>query len=192
MTYSEVAKSLRLPLGFILGIAYLIFARPTPLTLAVGGAIALIGVIIRGWASGHISKNERLATTGPYAHTRNPLYFGSFLIAAGFAIAAHWALLLVVVAFFVFIYAPTMQRERANIAGRFPTAYEAYAANVPAFVPRPTPWKATHPEPGDGGGFSFHLYMKHGEWKAGLTYALVMLWLVWHRPIIDAASSLWR
>ena len=178
MTYSEVAKRLRLPLGFTLGISYLIFARPTPLTLAVGGAIALVGVMVRGWASGHISKNERLATTGPYAHTRNPLYFGSFLIAAGFAIATHWALLLVVVAFFVFIYAPTMQRERANILERFPEAYQAYAANVPAFVPRPTPWKATHPDEGDG-GFSMDLYMKHGEWKAGLTYVIVIGWLIY-------------
>ncbi|MGH7603775.1 MAG: methyltransferase family protein [Gemmatimonadaceae bacterium] len=174
MTYSEVAKRLRLPLGFLLGITYLLFAGPTPLTLAVGGAIALLGVIVRGWASGHISKNERLATTGPYAHTRNPLYFGSFLIAAGFAIAAHWALLLLVVAFFVLIYAPTMQRERANIAGRFPEAYESYAANVPAFIPRPTPWKATHP---DEGAFSTELYMKHGEWKAALTFVLVIAWL---------------
>jgi protein-S-isoprenylcysteine O-methyltransferase Ste14 len=177
LTYSEVAKRLRLPLGFILGVTYLIFARPTPLTLAVGGAIALVGVFVRAWASGHISKNERLATSGPYAHTRNPLYFGSFLIAAGFAVAAHWALLLLVVAFFVLIYAPTMQRERANIAGRFPEAYETYAANVPAFVPRPTPWRATHPE-GEG-GFSLDLYMKHGEWKAGLTFLVVMAWLIW-------------
>ncbi len=190
MTYSEIAKSLRLPLGFLFGIAYLIFAAPTPLTLAVGGAIALIGVIIRGWASGHISKNERLATTGPYAHTRNPLYFGSFLIAAGFAIAAHWALLLVVVAFFVLIYAPTMQRERANIAGRFPEAYETYSANVPAFVPRPTPWKATHPE--EGGGFSLDLYMKHGEWKAGVTYLLVIAWLTWIAMSGEPASLLIR
>jgi protein-S-isoprenylcysteine O-methyltransferase Ste14 len=177
LTYSEVAKRLRLPLGFLLGITYLIFARPTALTLAVGGSIALIGVIVRGWASGHISKNERLATSGPYAHTRNPLYFGSFLIAAGFAVAAHWALLLVVVAFFVLIYAPTIQREKANIAGRFPGAYEAYASNVPAFVPRPTPWKATHPE--DEGAFSLDLYMKHGEWKAGLTFVLVIAWLIY-------------
>ena len=178
MTYSEIAKRLRLPLGFVLGLTYLVFARPTPLTLAVGGAIAFVGVIVRAWASGHISKNERLATTGPYAHTRNPLYFGSFLIAAGFAIAAHWALLLLVVAFFVLIYAPTMQRERANIAGRFPAAYDAYAANVPAFVPRPTPWRGPA-EQGEDGGFSPQLYMKHGEWKAGLTYVLVIGWLIW-------------
>jgi protein-S-isoprenylcysteine O-methyltransferase Ste14 len=180
LTYSEVAKKLRLPLGFLFGILYLLFARPTPLTLAVGGAIALLGVLVRGWASGHISKNERLATSGPYAHTRNPLYFGSFLIAAGFAIAAHWGLLLLVVAFFVLIYAPTMERERANIAGRFPDTYATYSANVPAFVPRPTAWRSPDETSNESGGsFSLDLYMKHGEWKAGLTYALVMLFLAW-------------
>ncbi|MDQ3674287.1 MAG: isoprenylcysteine carboxylmethyltransferase family protein [Gemmatimonadota bacterium] len=181
MTYSEAAKRLRLPLGFLFGILYLVFARPSPLTLAVGGLIALVGVIVRAWASGHISKNERLATSGPYAHTRNPLYFGSFLIAAGFAIAAHWALLLLVVAFFALIYAPTMERERANISGRFPAEYETYAANVPAFMPRPTAWRggAAVARDDKGGGFSLDLYMKHGEWKAGLTYVLVMAWLAW-------------
>ena len=141
MTYSEAAKKLRLPLGFALGILYLAFAHPTRLALMTGGAVAFIGVLVRAWASGHISKNERLAVTGPYAHTRNPLYFGSFLIAAGFAIAAHWALLLVVIALWAFIYAPTMERERANISGRFPEAYARYYENVPAFVPRVLPWK---------------------------------------------------
>lgn len=174
MTYSEIAKKLRLPLGFVLGIAYLIWARPSTLTLGVGGAIALVGVLIRGWASGHISKNRKLAVTGPYAHTRNPLYFGSFLIGAGFAIAAHWALLLLVIAFWALVYAPTMEREKANISERFPDAYERYSANVPAFVPRVTPWRDEGP---DDSAFDAGLYMKHGEWKAGITYVLVMAWL---------------
>jgi protein-S-isoprenylcysteine O-methyltransferase Ste14 len=174
LTYSELAKKLRLPLGFVLGIAYLIWARPSMLTLAVGGAVALVGVLVRAWASGHISKNRKLAVTGPYAHTRNPLYFGSFLIGAGFAIAAHWALLLLVIAFWALVYAPTMEREKANIRERFPDAYDRYSANVPAFVPRVTPWRDDDP---DGGGFDLGLYMKHGEWKAGITYLLVMGWL---------------
>jgi protein-S-isoprenylcysteine O-methyltransferase Ste14 len=175
LTYSEAAKKLRLPLGFALGILYLIFARPSQLALITGGAIAFVGVLVRAWASGHISKNERLAVTGPYAHTRNPLYFGSFLIAAGFAIAAHWALLLVVIAFWAFVYAPTMERERANISGRFPEAYARYSENVPAFVPRVLPWREQADE---SDGFSLTLYMKHGEWKALLTYLLAMAWLV--------------
>jgi len=174
VTYSELAKRARLPLGFILGIAYLIWARPTMSSLVTGGVLALMGVLVRAWASGHISKNERLATSGPYAHTRNPLYFGSFLIAAGFAIAAHWGLLVAVVVFFVLIYYPTMQREVANIQGRFPEAYGRYATNVPLFFPRPTPWRG---DERSMNGFSPSLYMKHGEWKAGLTYVLAMIWL---------------
>ena len=133
MTFEQVARRLRLPLGFVLAAVYLAFGpRPTPLTLAVGGGLALIGVVVRGWAAGHIVKNDRLATTGPYAHTRNPLYFGSFLIAAGFAVAAHWSLLLVVVAFFALVYGPTIEKERANISARFPEAYELWQQNVPA------------------------------------------------------------
>jgi len=174
LTYSEIAKKLRLPLGFLFGIAYLIWARPTILTLAVGGAIAFAGVLVRAWASGHISKNRRLAVTGPYAHTRNPLYFGSFLIGAGFAVAAHWALLLLVIAFWALVYVPTMERERLNIRERFPDAYDRYSENVPSFIPRVTPWRDAA---SDNDSFDAGLYMAHGEWKAGITFVLVMIWL---------------
>jgi protein-S-isoprenylcysteine O-methyltransferase Ste14 len=175
MEYSLVAKKLRLPLGFLLAAMYLAFVRPTPGSLVLGASIALVGLGIRAWASGHIMKNDRLATSGPYAHTRNPLYFGSFLIAAGFAIAAHWSLLLLVIAFFVLVYAPTMERERGNIRGRFPAAYEEYERNVPQFFPRLTPWV---PESTEATRFSPALYMKHGEWKASLGFVLAVAWLV--------------
>ncbi len=171
MSLSLVAKKLRLPLGFVLAGLYLWLAPRyvTRTSLLVGGAIALLGLLVRAWASGHIMKNDRLATSGPYAFTRNPLYFGSFLIAVGFAVAAHWALVLLVIAFFVLIYAPTMEREKANIRGRFPEAYARYEQNVPAFLPRPRPWQGEG-MPAGGVGFSFPLYMKHGEWKAALGY----------------------
>lgn len=174
MSYPDLAKALRMPLGFLLGALYLAFAYPQPLPLAVGGSIALIGVFVRGWASGHIRKNEQLAITGPYAYTRNPLYFGSFLIAAGFAIAAHWSLLLLVIAFFVLVYAPKIEAERVNILGRFPKEYPNYAENVPAFFPRRRAWTGEH-APEDR--FSFDLYMKHGEWKAALVFVAAMIWL---------------
>jgi protein-S-isoprenylcysteine O-methyltransferase Ste14 len=176
LSYSAWAKRVRIPLGFLLAGLYIAFARPTPLGLLTGAIIAFVGVLIRGWGSGHIEKNDRLAMSGPYAHTRNPLYFGSFLIAAGFAVAAHWALLLVVIAFFVLIYAPTMQREVANMAGRFPDEYAEYAANVPAFVPRPRPWRRQTPPPTP---FRWSLYLKHGEWKVVVTYLIVLAWLAY-------------
>ena len=174
MTYSEAVKYARIPLGFALGIAYLIWAHPNTDRFVIGGLIALAGVIIRAWAAGHIVKNHKLATSGPYAHTRNPLYLGSFLIAIGFAIAAHWLLLIVVAGFFLAVYYPVMQREITNMNNRFPEAYPRYAANVPLFIPRLTPWRG---DDQSMNGFSHRLYMSHGEWKASVTYVLAMAWL---------------
>ena len=174
----ELARRIRVPLGFLLAAGYLVVARPTPLTIIVGGAIAFAGLLVRAWAAGHIVKNDRLATTGPYAHTRNPLYFGSFLIAAGFAIAAHWSLLLLVIAFFVLIYGPTIRDERVGIRARFPEAYDEWERNVPSFLPRPTPWRATSTSPAERGGFDFQLYMRHGEWRAALGFAAVLAYLI--------------
>jgi protein-S-isoprenylcysteine O-methyltransferase Ste14 len=177
VSYSLIAKKARVPLGFIFSGLYLFYARPSRASLSVGAALALAGLIFRAWASGHIVKNERLAVGGPYAHTRNPLYFGSFLIAAGFALAAHWALLFAVAGLFLLIYAPTIQRERVNIRGRFPEAWAVYEANVPAFLPRLTPWRGARANGEES--FSFDLYMKHGEWKAALGYVLAVAWLVY-------------
>jgi protein-S-isoprenylcysteine O-methyltransferase Ste14 len=174
----ELARRIRVPLGFLLAAGYLVVARPTPLTLVVGTAIAFTGLLVRAWAAGHIVKNDRLATTGPYAHTRNPLYFGSFLIAAGFAIAAHWSLLLFVIAFFVLIYGPTIRDERVGIRARFPEAYEEWERHVPSFLPRPTPWRAGSVGAEEHGGFDFQLYMRHGEWRAALGFAAVLAYLI--------------
>ncbi len=71
---------MRVPLGFLFGAVFLIFARPERVTLIIGGIIAVVGVLIRAWASGHIRKNQNLAVSGPYAYTRNPLYLGSFVL----------------------------------------------------------------------------------------------------------------
>ena len=174
----ELARRIRVPLGFLLAAGYLVVARPTPLTLGVGAAIAFAGLLVRAWAAGHILKNDRLATTGPYAHTRNPLYFGSFLIAAGFAIAAHWSLLLFVIAFFVLVYGPTIRDERVGIRKRFPEAYDEWERNVPAFLPRPTPWRGAAVPSDEHEGFDLKLYMRHGEWRAALGFTAVLAYLV--------------
>lgn len=170
----NINRKVRLRIGFLFAIAYLVFARPTPGSLLLGLPVAFIGLLIRGWAAGHIVKGEQLTTTGPYAHTRNPLYFGSFMLAAGFALAAHWSLLLIVIALFAFIYGPTIEKERAEISGKFPEAYAQYEANVPAFTPRLTPWQ----EQTGKESFSFSLYMRQREWQAALAFVAVTAWLV--------------
>src|SRR5262249_60426591 len=79
-------QRLRVPVGFITAILFVFFSRPTWRSLAAGVPITLCGALYRAWASGHLRKNAELAVSGPYAFTRNPLYFGSFVMAAGCAI----------------------------------------------------------------------------------------------------------
>ena len=92
--------------------AFLFFAQPTVWTLVVGAIVALPGLGLRAWASGHLKKNESLATTGPYAFTRNPLYLGSFIMGLGFTIAAGRAfLVLIFIIMILGIYLPVMRVE---------------------------------------------------------------------------------
>src|ERR1044072_9508963 len=73
-------QRLSVPLGFICGAGFLFFARPTPKMLLIGASVSLLGLALRAWAAGHIRKYAQLATSGPYAFTRNPLYLGRFLL----------------------------------------------------------------------------------------------------------------
>src|SRR5207245_11218719 len=79
----------RVPLGYPTAALCLWLARPASRSILVGSVVAALGLLIRAAAAGHLRKREALAHSGPYAHTRNPLYFGSALIAAGFAGASQ-------------------------------------------------------------------------------------------------------
>ena len=180
MTYPQLNRRMRMPLGFLLALAYLIFARPVEARFFAGLLIAFTGLLVRAWAVGHIEKNRELSVGGPYAFVRNPLYLGSFLLALGFAFATHWIFIPLVVGFFVLIYAPTIEQESATMLSLFPEQYPAYAANVPQFVPRITPWRPDSvTNPGTTvSGFSMSRYLRYSEWKAGLGFLAACTWLV--------------
>src|SRR5436305_13636687 len=106
-SWSKIARRIRVPLGFVFAAAYIWLARPTCVSIVIGSSVAFIGLCIRALASGHVEKNEVLATSGSYAHTRNPLYLGSIILAVGFLIAARsWWLPLIPAAMMVAIYVP--------------------------------------------------------------------------------------
>jgi protein-S-isoprenylcysteine O-methyltransferase Ste14 len=126
----------RVRLGYPVAVIYLLLASPTRHWIAIGAALAGIGLLIRAIAAGHLRKDRELATTGPYARTRNPLYLGSAFLAVGFAIAGHswFAGSLVIVYFAVFYYA-VMKNEEADLHVRFGPVFDAYAQKVPLFFP---------------------------------------------------------
>jgi protein-S-isoprenylcysteine O-methyltransferase Ste14 len=158
--WSQIARRIRVPLGFIFAVLYFWLARPTWRSMALGLVGIVPGLLIRALASGHVRKNEALATSGPYAYTRNPLYFGSLLMGLGFAVAARsWWVGVVLVVMFFAIYLPVIRDEEAFLRRTFPE-FEEYAGRVPRMLPRIT-------AAGRGSGeFSLELYLKHREWNA--------------------------
>src|SRR2546423_10112828 len=86
--WSRIARRIRVPLSFAFAIAYVWLAHPTRTSLLAGGLSLVPGLLLRGLASGHVQKDRQLTTTGPYAYTRNSLYLGSLILAAGFLVSA--------------------------------------------------------------------------------------------------------
>jgi hypothetical protein len=179
-------------MGFVSAAVFLLLARPTWQTLAASLLLVLPGLWLRGYASGYVKKNAELTVTGPYAHTRNPLYLGSMLIAFGFAAAAgSWVILLALAGLFAAIYIPTIQGEEEYLRAHF-VGFEAYARAVPRLLPR----LAGAPQDdagGERGGFSGALYRKHREYNsligAGAIYMALVLRLVYQLPTFIVGFS---
>lgn len=173
----------RVRVGYPLAVVYWLLASPTQRSILWGGAVTAFGLIIRGFASGHLRKYEQLATDGPYAHTRNPLYFGSAFLAAGFIVAGHswWAGAIVAAYFSIFYYA-VMRNEESDLRSRYGAAFEQYAARVPLFFPRIA--AARVKEASFTGPplkrFSWAQYRRNREYQACIG-ALAGLGIVWVR-----------
>jgi protein-S-isoprenylcysteine O-methyltransferase Ste14 len=178
--WSRIARRIRVPLGFIFAVLFLWLARPTRLFGAASLAFVVPGLLLRGYASGYVKKNRELTVTGPYAHTLNPLYLGSMMIAFGFALAARsgWIAVVMVVLFAV-IYVPVIRSEEEYLRSVFPD-FDAYAATVPRLLPR---IKAGGSSGEAKGVFSAALYRRHREYNAlmgaaGMYAALILKWML--------------
>jgi protein-S-isoprenylcysteine O-methyltransferase Ste14 len=158
----------RVRLGQLLGVASLALAQPTPRSLLTGFVLGLIGEALRLWASGHIEKTETLATGGPYAHTRNPLYLGSLLMASGFCVAAASAWVVTAVALYLLVFYPAVIREESRfLRAKFPDAYGAWERVVPVLLPRLTPAGPRSSR------FEWRRIKRNREWRAVLALPLV-------------------
>ena len=171
-------------MGFVFAALFLWLAHPNRRTMVLSLVLVLPGLWLRGYASGYVRKDTELTTTGPYAHTRNPLYLGSMLIAFGFAAAsASWVVLALLVALFAAIYIPTIQSEEMYLREHF-AGYDAYARAVPKLLPRGAGAErelaaCDEVAAGSGvsplGGFSAELYMRHREYNSAMGAAAIYL-----------------
>jgi protein-S-isoprenylcysteine O-methyltransferase Ste14 len=170
--YAELAARTRVPAGFLVMGAFLWLARPTPVTLAAGVSIALLGLALRAWAAGHLAKNQRLATSGPYAHVRNPLYVGTLMVGAGFAVAGGRPLVGgALVLFFILWYLPVVEEEERHLAKILP-GYDEYRRRVPKL------WPAISARYSGGEPFRFALYRKNREYQALVAFVATLALLV--------------
>jgi hypothetical protein len=171
----------RVRAGYPVAVIYWLLARPTPRSILLGGIVVAPGLLIRLAASGHLRKYEELATTGPYAATRNPLYLGSALLAGGFVIAGYSASAgLLVAAYFAIFYYAAMRNEESDLHERFGAEFRSYAARVPLFFP----WMARRaaerpPRARPVPRFSWDQYRRNREYKAlvGTVAGFALLWL---------------
>jgi protein-S-isoprenylcysteine O-methyltransferase Ste14 len=191
--WQSVARRIRVPLGFLAAALYLFeLWRRAPQPAAVAWSLALVvpGLWLRAYAAGTVKKNRELTVTGPYAHTRNPLYLGSMLIAAGFAVALlSWLVALVLALGFAVIYVPVIASEERYLCAAFP-GFDDYCRRVPRLIPRLTPARTPQGESARD-AFSFSLYIRHREYNAAIGAILLYLLLLL-RPVLAAFVNLPR
>ena len=170
--YADAVARLRVPSGFLLLIAFAWLSRPSEASLLRGVPISLAGLALRAWAAGHLAKNQKLVDSGPYRHTRNPLYLGTLVTAMGLAVAAQsWWVGGIFAAVFVLVYLPVMELEEQHLRKLFPS-YNAYADAVPLLIPRV-------PGAGSDTPFSKALYLKNEEYQALIGFLLGVAYLWW-------------
>lgn len=162
----------RVRLGYPLAIAVLWFSRPTLRSIFFGGLVGVLGLCLRAYAAGYLHKQEILTVTGPYAHTRNPLYLGSAILALGAGVAARswWSASLLLIYFAVF-YTAVMRREEKELHAKHGASFEEYARAVPLFLPRITLAKRSEAL---AGSFSFAQYKKNHEWQAAVGFLFLL------------------
>lgn len=164
--YADAVQRLRVPSGFLLILAFIFLAHPTPRSLLAGAPLCAVGLALRSWAAGHLRKNSSLTTSGPYAWLRNPLYAGTLLAASGCAVAGgSAALMLIVAGVFLLVYLPVMQLEEQHLASLFPE-FKSYAGRVPQLWPR----RPANPTPER---FAWSVWRANKEWKGLAAFGLL-------------------
>ncbi|HLP57504.1 MAG TPA: methyltransferase [Candidatus Deferrimicrobium sp.] len=156
--FIELIIKYRSSVGFVSLIVLLYLAEPSPTSVSIGFFFIIAGMFFRGWAAGYINKDKELATHGPYALTRNPLYFGNFILGIGIAIAGNnissYAIFIV---FYALFFPFLMTIEHKRLKKKFGKKYEDWAKGSNSFFPKLKKVNCR--------GFNISYYMKNKEYQ---------------------------
>jgi protein-S-isoprenylcysteine O-methyltransferase Ste14 len=170
--YADFVQRLRVASGFVLLLAFGFFVKPSLSSLEIGIPVSLVGLLLRGWAAGHLAKDRELATSGPYSYIRNPLYIGTLITALGLVLAGRSSVLAIVFSIvFLLVYLPAVELEEQHLRRIF-SGYADYARNVNRFLP-------LRRYRSGGGHFAASLYLRNEEYKAAAGWLIAVAWLIW-------------
>ena len=173
------------PIPFILVLIFL--SRFALFPLVFGSLLIALGEWLRIWAVGYAGGSTRtrtlgaardLVTTGPYAHVRNPLYLGNFVLSIGVCVFAnvYWMIAILVIGFLI-QYTPIILSEETYLLKLCGDRYRTYCATVPRLIPHPRPY-ALPPDH----DFSLHRALKSE--KRTLTAIVCVLVLIAARSLL--------
>ena len=168
---------LRQGIGLLLVAVCAYFAEPDAGTVTIGLAIALLGQVFRIYAAGFIFKNKQLASNGPYALVRHPLYLGNVLILIGFIIAsANLYVLLGAILFFLIWYPAAIAYEDNKLESIFEDEWREWSKNIRAIIPGRFRWADLKADGWD----TYQSLIRNGELPISL-YLLscgILLWVI--------------
>ena len=156
-----------------------IMGQPQLPLIHIGAVIAVMGALVRLWASGHVRKNKELATDGPYAFVRHPLYVGNILLLVGFALSSSlWWSFVLMIALLFFYYPPTIAYEDNKLHNFFGEAWEQWSKTTHALIPSMPAIKST-----SGSSWSFkQSLMQNGE-PIIVAYLIGCMYLLYSKVI---------
>jgi hypothetical protein len=167
--YNEIGRQ---GLGLVIMLVYSLLAAPRLLSFVVGAMLAVLGMLVRLYASGYIIKNKQLATDGPYSLVRHPLYTGNLLMVIGFTFASgQWWTIPVSALFWWFYYPPAIEYEDRKLRDIFGEEWEQWSQTVPAVVPVSLKLRAAE-------AWSFATSLRQNAEPVIVLYTLGLLWYI--------------
>jgi len=165
---------LRQGIGLLLVAVCAHFAQPTTYMVAIGFTLAIVGQLFRIYAAGFIHKNKQLASTGPYALVRHPLYLGNFLILIGFALAAANLYVWIAVGLFFLIWYPAaIAYEDSKLERIFEDEWRNWSKDIRALIPGRFRLKDLKAE----GWNTYQSLIRNGEFPITLYLVSCGIWL---------------